>query len=86
MAPNVPLLLEAHFAVPMAGAVLNAINTRLDPRTIAYVLAHSEAKLLIADTEYHEVVRKALALLERPNSRGGQRRSRGARRRAPGRD
>jgi fatty-acyl-CoA synthase len=66
MAPNVPLLLEAHFAVPMAGAVLNAINTRLDPRTIAYVLAHSEAKLLIADTEYHEVVRKALALLERP--------------------
>jgi fatty-acyl-CoA synthase len=66
MAPNVPLLLEAHFAVPMAGAVLNAINTRLDPATIAYILAHSEAKVLIADTEYHGVIGKVLALLERP--------------------
>src|SRR5882762_10250583 len=41
MAPNVPLLLEAHFAVPMAGAILNAINTRLDPAAIAYILEHS---------------------------------------------
>ena len=47
MAPNVPLLLEAHFAVPMAGAILNAINTRLDPAAIAYILEHSEAKILI---------------------------------------
>ena len=66
MAPNVPLLLEAHFAVPMAGAILNAINTRLDPAAIAYILEHSEAKILIADTEYHAVIRKALALLPRP--------------------
>ena len=66
MAPNVPLLLEAHFAVPMAGAILNAINTRLDAAAIAYILEHSEAKILIADTEYHEVIRKALALLPRP--------------------
>jgi len=66
MAPNVPLLLEAHFAVPMAGAVLNAINTRLDAATIAYILDHSEAKVLIADSEYHGVIRKALALLDRP--------------------
>jgi fatty-acyl-CoA synthase len=66
MAPNVPLLLEAHFAVPMAGAILNAINTRLDPAAIAYILEHSEAKILIADTEYHGVIRKALGLLPQP--------------------
>ena len=66
MAPNVPLLLEAHFAVPMAGAVLNAINTRLDAATIGYILQHSEAKILVADTEYRAVVRKALAELRRP--------------------
>src|SRR5215468_8825887 len=66
MAPNVPLLLEAHFAVPMAGAILNAINTRLDAGAIAYILEHSEAKLLIADTEYRGVIRKALASLSRP--------------------
>jgi len=66
MAPNVPLLLEAHFAVPMAGGILNAINTRLDPAAIAYILEHSEAKVLIADTEYHGVIRKALASLPHP--------------------
>src|SRR6478736_3481639 len=82
MAPNVPLLLEAHFAVPMAGAILNAINTRLDPAAIAYILEHSESKILIADTEYHGVIRKALALLPRllrvidsedPEGPGGER-------------
>jgi fatty-acyl-CoA synthase len=66
MLPNVPALLEAHFGVPMAGAVLNAINTRLDPGTIAYILEHSEAKLLIADCEYHDVLRQALARLAKP--------------------
>jgi len=66
MAPNVPTLLEAHFAVPMAGGVLNALNTRLDAAALAYILAHSEAKLLIADSEYHAVLRKALALLPAP--------------------
>src|SRR6266446_3583498 len=44
MAPNVPALLEAHFGVPMAGAVLNALNYRLDARSIAFILAHGEAK------------------------------------------
>ena len=66
MLPNVPALLEAHFGVPMAGAVLNAINTRLDAAAIAYILDHSGANLLIADCEYHGTVREALSLLGRP--------------------
>ena len=61
MAPNIPPLLEAHFGVPMSGAVLNALNTRLDAGAIAFILEHSEAKLLIADREYGAVVRGALA-------------------------
>ena len=66
MAPNVPALLEAHYGVPMAGAVLNALNTRLDARSVAFILAHAEAKLLIADREFAPVVRPALAELGRP--------------------
>ncbi|HUC72567.1 MAG TPA: acyl-CoA synthetase [Stellaceae bacterium] len=66
MAPNVPALLEAHFGVPMAGAVLNALNTRLDARSIAFILAHGQAKLLIADREFAPVVAPALAELGRP--------------------
>ncbi len=65
MAPNVPALLEAHFAVPMLGAVLNPINTRLDPATIAFILEHGEAKLLITDREFSPVMRPALAQLGR---------------------
>src|SRR5581483_1455178 len=49
MAPNIPPLLEAHFGVPLAGAVLNAINIRLDAAAVAFILEHSEAKILIAD-------------------------------------
>jgi fatty-acyl-CoA synthase len=60
LAPNVPALLEAHYAVPMAGAVLNALNYRLDARSIAFILAHGQAKLLIADREFASVVREAL--------------------------
>jgi fatty-acyl-CoA synthase len=52
MAPNVPALLEAHFAVPMAGAILNALNYRLDAPAIAFILDHGGAKLLIADREF----------------------------------
>jgi len=66
MLPNVPALLEAHFGVPMTGAVLNAVNTRLDAAAIAYILDHSGAKLLLADCEYHDVLRQALTLLARP--------------------
>src|ERR1700749_253362 len=64
MAPNIPEAFEAHFGVPMAGAVLNALNVRLDPDTIAFILRHGEAKVLITDTEFAPVVGKALALLE----------------------
>src|ERR1700745_1454677 len=64
MAPNIPEAFEAHFGVPMAGAVLNALNIRLDPDTIAFILRHGEAKVLITDTEFAPVVGKALALLE----------------------
>jgi fatty-acyl-CoA synthase len=60
LAPNVPALLEAHYGVPMAGAVLNAMNYRLDARSIAFILKHGEAKLLIADREFAPVVKAAL--------------------------
>jgi 3-(methylthio)propionyl---CoA ligase len=66
MAANTPELFEAHFGVPMAGAVLNALNTRLDAATIAFILEHGEAKLLITDREYAGVIEPALAMLKRP--------------------
>jgi 3-(methylthio)propionyl---CoA ligase len=66
MAPNVPALLEAHFGVPMAGAVLNALNYRLDARSVAFILGHGDAKLLIADPEFAPVVKAALAEFGRP--------------------
>ena len=65
MAPNVPAMLEAHFGVPMAGAVLNALNYRLDARTIAFLLEHSEAKVLITDREFAGQVGPALAMLKK---------------------
>jgi fatty-acyl-CoA synthase len=64
MAPNIPEAFEAHFGVPMAGAVLNALNIRLDPGTIAFILRHGEARVLIADTEFAPVIAEALAQLE----------------------
>ena len=66
LAPNVPALLEAHYGVPMAGAVLNALNYRLDARSIAFILAHGEAKLLIADREFAPIVEAAREELRRP--------------------
>jgi fatty-acyl-CoA synthase len=65
MAPNIPEAFEAHFGVPMAGAVLNALNIRLDPETIAFILAHGEAKVLLTDTEFAPVIKAALARLDR---------------------
>ncbi len=65
MAPNVPAAFEATFGVPMAGAALNALNTRLDPDTIAFSLEHGEAKLLIADKEFAPTVKRALDRLGR---------------------
>jgi len=66
MLPNVPAMLEAHHGVPMCGAVLNTINTRLDPPTIAYILEHGEAKVLITDREYAAQVGPALARMKKP--------------------
>jgi fatty-acyl-CoA synthase len=63
MAPNVPALLEAHYGVPMAGAVLNALNYRLDARSIGFILGHGGAKLLIADREFAPLAKAALAEL-----------------------
>ena len=65
MAPNVPALFDAHFGVPMAGAVLNALNYRLDADTIAYILEHGEAKVLITDREFSPVIAEALGRLDR---------------------
>ena len=66
MAPNIPAMYEAHFGVPLCGAVLNSINTRLDAATVAFILEHSEAKVLIADTQYSETVAKAIEQLDNP--------------------
>ncbi len=66
LCPNIPAMLEAHFAVPMAGAVLNALNTRLDPATIAFILEHGEAKVLMVDGEYGPLAKAAVARLARP--------------------
>jgi fatty-acyl-CoA synthase len=65
MAPNIPEAFEAHFGVPMAGAVLNALNIRLDPETICFILRHGEAKVLITDTEFASTIGKALRQLDR---------------------
>jgi fatty-acyl-CoA synthase len=62
MLPNTPPMVEAHFGVPMAGAVLNALNTRLDPEAIAFMLDHGEAKAVIVDPEFAPTMAKALAL------------------------
>ncbi|HEX8592494.1 MAG TPA: acyl-CoA synthetase [Pseudomonas sp.] len=66
MLPNIPAMLDVHFGVPMLGAVLNTLNVRLDAPTIAFMLKHAQAKVLIADREFHAVVGQALALLEHP--------------------
>uniref|UniRef100_A0A7N1A0P7 4-coumarate--CoA ligase n=1 Tax=Kalanchoe fedtschenkoi TaxID=63787 RepID=A0A7N1A0P7_KALFE len=62
LAPNVPALYELHFAVPMAGAVLNTINTRLDARTVSVLLRHCEAKLVFVDCLLKQLAVEALAL------------------------
>ena len=62
MAFNTPEIFEAHYSVPMTGAVLNTINTRLDAKTVAYIIDHSEAKVLIVDRQLHSVLKKALEL------------------------
>ncbi|MEQ1774177.1 MAG: acyl-CoA synthetase [Burkholderiales bacterium] len=63
MLPNVPAMVEAHFGVPMSGAVLNTLNTRLDADAIAFMLDHGEAKVLLTDREFSGVIEKALTLV-----------------------
>ena len=62
--PNIPAMIEAHFAVPMAGAVLNTLNTRLDAKTLAFMLDHAESKLLLVDSEFSTLAQEALALVK----------------------
>ena len=66
LATNTPELQEAHFGIPMAGCVLNAINYRLDSASLAYILDHCEARILITDREFAETVRAALGHLAKP--------------------
>ena len=67
IAPNIPEMFEVQFAVPMSGAVMNPINTRLDGATIAYILDHGQAKVLITDTRFSPEVKKALEIHNNPN-------------------
>lgn len=67
IAANIPELFEAHFGVPMAGAVLNAINTRLDAEAITFILDHAETKVLLVDPEFADVARIALANSANPD-------------------
>lgn len=62
MLPNTPPMVEAHFGIPVTGAVLNALNTRLDAETIAFMLDHGEAKVVIVDPEFAAIMQKALSL------------------------
>lgn len=82
VAANIPELFEAHFGVPMCGAVLNAINTRLDADAIAFILSHGEAKVVLVDPEFSELVDRAVHIsgrdllvvdIEDPSFEGGSR-------------
>ncbi|MGO1118474.1 acyl-CoA synthetase [Rhodovibrionaceae bacterium A322] len=64
MAPNTPEMWEAHYGVPMAGAVLNTLNVRLDAATLGFILNHGEAKVLLTDSEFHAVIAEALKLVD----------------------
>jgi fatty-acyl-CoA synthase len=69
MLPNTPPMVEAHFGIPMAGAVLNALNTRLDSESIAFMLNHGEAKVVIIDPEFSGVMKKALEMAKKESGR-----------------
>ena len=66
MLPNIPVMWECHFGIPMALGVMNAINTRLDSNTVKFILDHGEAKLFIYDSEYSEIIQKALEDVSNP--------------------
>ena len=69
MLPNTPPMVEAHFGIPMVGAVLNALNTRLDPESIAFMLNHGEAKVIIVDPEFSGTMKKALEIAKQESGR-----------------
>lgn len=69
MLPNTPPMVEAHFGIPMAGAVLNALNTRLDPESVAFMLNHGEAKVVMVDPEFSGVMKKALEIAKKESGR-----------------
>ena len=69
MLPNTPPMVEAHFGIPMAGAVLNALNTRLDAESVAFMLNHGEAKVVIIDPEFSGVMKKALEIAKKESGR-----------------
>jgi fatty-acyl-CoA synthase len=79
MLPNTPAMVEVHFGVPMTGATLNTLNTRLDAEAIGFMLEHGEAKVLITDKEFSSVIEKALRPgievidVEDPEFKGGKR-------------
>ncbi len=82
IAANIPEMFESHFSVPMAGAVLNAINTRLDAETVAFILNHGEARVLLVDPEFADLAERALRIAGRdllvvdildPSYQGGRR-------------
>lgn len=64
MLPNIPAMVECHFGIPMIGAVLNTLNVRLDAEAIAFMLEHGEAKVVIADREFGQVIKDAVRHLE----------------------
>ena len=64
MAMNTPEIFEAHYSVPMTGAILNTINVRLDAKTVQYILEHSEAKVFIVDRQFHSVISKVMEQLK----------------------
>lgn len=66
MLPNIPEMLEVHFAVPMIGAVINTLNVRLDAEAISFMLQHGEAKVLVVDREFCDVAQTACRMLENP--------------------
>jgi fatty-acyl-CoA synthase len=66
MLPNIPAMVELHFAIPFCGAVINALNIRLDPDSISFMLQHGEAKVIFVDKEFYEVISKAILRMENP--------------------
>src|SRR3990167_7524906 len=69
MLPNTPEMVEVHYAVPALNAVLNTLNTRLDPRLLAWQMNHCEATVLITDTEFSDLMKDALRMLKEEHGR-----------------